>query len=376
MEDEPKTAKRKLVLAGVAAVVAVVLGGLVVLSPSGASDLATVRPLEPTVRLRQPMHSVFKPITAPVATNEGAAIETDKTGMAEIDFFDGSLTRLGVETEYQLSTLEEDDGAKGIVGDLEIGRTFHRVTKLTGSEEKFEVRTANAVASVRGTRFVVICLVRDVCEIGVIDGLVEVTSRITGEKILLRPGQEITIFADGSLSEIRPLDLDDSWVSLNLQLDDIDVADLQKRLFGDDRLPATDDDPSPDEVDGDGDGQSDTAADGGTSGSRGDSGTDDGSGGDTGGGDEVLGEVVDRPADGEGDPPGQGSTTTTSPGQGNTTTTRPGQGSTTTTRPGQGSTTTTRPQGTTTTRPNGTTSTTRPPGTTSTTCGGYPPTCG
>ena len=55
MEDETKAGrKRPLILAGLAGVVALVLGSIVVLSPSGASDLATVRPLEPTVRLQQP----------------------------------------------------------------------------------------------------------------------------------------------------------------------------------------------------------------------------------------------------------------------------------------------------------------------------------
>ncbi|HUR48278.1 MAG TPA: FecR family protein [Acidimicrobiales bacterium] len=245
MEDELKvgTGKRKLVIAGIAAVVAVILGGFVVLSPSSASDLATVKPLEASVRLQQPGDQVFKPITRPTATNQGAKIETDKTGMAEIAFFDGSLTRLGAETDYELSTLE-DDGPRAIVADLDTGRTFHRVAKLTGSEERFEVRTSGAIAAVRGTIFVVVCTQNDECVIGVVEGTVEAISRTTGERILLHPGQELTVLADGSLSEIRPLDLNDPWIVLNLGLEGVDKEELAERLFGPDRLPATDDDPA------------------------------------------------------------------------------------------------------------------------------------
>ena len=36
-----------------------------------------------------------------------------------------------------------------IVGRLESGQTFHRVTKATGSDSRFEVQTSNAVAAVR-----------------------------------------------------------------------------------------------------------------------------------------------------------------------------------------------------------------------------------
>lgn len=394
-EQEPRR-KRPLILAGLAGVVALVLGGLAVLNPASASDLANVRALEPAVRLQQPNEAVFKPVTSPVATNEGAKLETDATGMAEISFFDGSLTRLGPGTEYELSTLEDESG-RAIVADLDIGRTYHRVTKATGSDDRFEVRTANAVAAVRGTRFVVICEVRDVCVIGVIDGIVEVTSRLTGERVVLRPGEEITVAGDGGLSPVRPLNLDDPWIRLNLELDGIDVDDLRRRLFGEDELPATDDDPEPAEVDGDGDGTPDAVsparsggpASGGSPGGTGSGGPGSNGGGPGGGpgeGDQVLGEVIERPqGGGDSAGPGRGDTTSTTARPGRpTTTTRPDGENTTTTRPRgttttrpRGNTTTTRPSRTTTTRPGGTTSTTQPTGTTSTTSPncttGYPP---
>ena len=406
MEDHQDNGrKRPLIIAGLAGVLALVLAGLVVLNPSAASDLATVRPLEPTVRLQQPSQSSLRPITSAVATNEGGKIETDRTGMAEISYFDGSLSRLGHETEYELTILD-DEGERALLGDLEIGRTFHRVTELSGSGERWEVRTANAVAAVRGTRFTVICLIRNVCVIGVIDGVVEVISRATGERITLRAGEEITVFEDGNFSEVRPLNLDDPWTRLNLRLEGIDSEDLKKRLFGEDALPATDDDPAPDDRDGDGDGVGDGneaaarsgagsgsggagggagsggagggagsgGAGGGTGGGDGSSGGGTGGdGGSGGGGGGTGGDGDGGEPGGPGDPGFNGGTTTTRPGSGSTTTTRPGNGSTTTTRPGNGSTTTTRPGNgsTTTTQPgNGGTTTTS---TTQQCYSGYPP---
>ena len=381
-DNQEQRRKRPLVLAGLAAVVAVVLGGLFVLSPSGAADLATVRPLEPVVRLQQPKHNVFRPVTSAVATNEGAKVETDGTGMAEISFFDGSISRLGPNTDYELSTLD-DRADRAIVGDLDVGRTYHRVTELTGSGDRFEVRTPNAVAAVRGTRFIVVCLPNGECTFGVIDGIVEITSRHDGDLCVLRPGEALSVSPDVDCGALRALDLDDPWVRLNLELDGVDFEELRKRLFGDDALPATDDDPAPDEVDGDGDGVGDGAAFAAGGGAAGGGPGAAGGGGVTSG-DQAAG-ADGAPGDqaGPGDPGGQGTTTTARPGE-TTTTARPGQGSTTT-RPGEGSsttrprqTTTTRPGGTTTTRPSGNTGTTRPPGTTSTTqrpncTTGYPP---
>lgn len=380
-EQEPRR-KRPLILAGLAAVVAIVLGGLAVINPAGASDLATVRPLEPVVRLQQPGHNVFKPVTNAVATNEGAKIETDASGMGEIAFFDGSLTRVGPNTDYELSTLD-DESRTAIVGDLDLGRTYHRVRELTGSEDRFEVRTPNSVAAVRGTRFIVVCLPDGECIFGVIDGVIDVISRTTGEVCVVRAAEEMTVSDGGGCSAVRPLNLDDPWVRLNLELDGVDIEELRRRLFGDDRLPATDDDPAPDEVDGDGDGVGDAIAaarirrGAGTGGAGSGSGSGDSTSGGSAPGDEVLGEVVERPGSGT---DGGSTDTTARPGQGSTTT-RPGQGtsttrpSTTTTSRPRATTTTTRPSGTTTTtRPPGTT-TTRPPGTTSTTqcTTGYPP---
>ena len=241
-EEQTKTKRKPLLLGVLAAVLALFLATVVILRPTSATNLATVTALEDTVRLGLNQTSLHK-VVEKEGVAEGAFLETDSTGMAEIDYSDGSVMRLGPGSEYRLETLQEGD-SKAIVGNLEIGRTFHRVNELSGGES-YEVRTANAVAAVRGTEFLVICAVRGVCEFGVISGSVEVTSRVTGERVLLGPGEEVTVNEDGTLSEVRPLDLTDAWLILNLQLDDVDLDDLRVELFGPDEEPGTPDDPPP-----------------------------------------------------------------------------------------------------------------------------------
>ena len=346
-EEQTKTKRKPLLLGVLAAVLALFLATVVILQPTNASAFASVNVLEDKVSARQG-DGPMRPLDANTSLGEGTSLQTDSTGMAELDYFDGSLMRLGPGSEYRLETLQEGD-SKAIVGNLEIGRTFHRVNELSGSQ-RYEVRTANAVASVRGTEFLVICETRGLCEFGVIKGTVGVTSRETGQVVLLGPGQEVTVNEDGTLSEVRPLDLTDAWLSLNLQIDGVDLDDLRVELFGPDEQPGTADDPPPPPR------------------VLGESAAGPGGGGPGGGGPaddpppRVLGETV------EGGPGGDG------PGD-NSTTTRPGA-TTTTARPGS-STTTTRPSGTTTTTRPGSTTTTGPPRTTSTTANncttGYPP---
>lgn len=247
MADQKPVGKGKLILAGLAGVVALVLGGLVVLNTAGASDLATVRTIEPVVRVQQPGAKVFAPVTSSVTTNAGAKVRTGPSGMAEISYFDGSLTRLGPDTDYELVELD-DVGSRTVIGRLDAGRSFHRVVDLTGSSDRFEVHTTNAVAAVRGTRFVTVCPTSNECIIGVVDGEVELRSPDTGERVTLRAGEEITVSRDGEFSEVRPLDLENDWLELNLDIETIDIDELAEELFGPDTPPTTVGDTDPEET--------------------------------------------------------------------------------------------------------------------------------
>lgn len=85
--------------------------------------------------------------------HQGDTVRTRDSGRAEIEYFDGSVTRLDRGTAFTLSELASTPQSTAIVGEQASGSTFSRVVELTGSQSRFEVGTPSAVASVRGTTF-------------------------------------------------------------------------------------------------------------------------------------------------------------------------------------------------------------------------------
>ena len=86
---------------------------------------------------------------------QGDVIETASRSRVELTLTDASVLRLG-----PLSRVELDAAAFGATADdrkvsakLRVGNVWASVTKALGGESRFEVKTENAVAGVRGTTF-------------------------------------------------------------------------------------------------------------------------------------------------------------------------------------------------------------------------------
>ncbi len=91
---------------------------------------------------------------------QGDTIKTDADGRAEIDYTDGSLTRLAGSTVFTISKLTNKQGGRQTQGTLSVGETWNRAAKVseTGS---FEVKAGGTTAAVEGTAFVVKCMPED-----------------------------------------------------------------------------------------------------------------------------------------------------------------------------------------------------------------------
>jgi len=94
---------------------------------------------------------------------------------------------------------------------LLLGRIRALINKRTGGAVPFELGTPSAVIAVRGTQFDVEVNARNVTEVDVVDGLVEVYGRnINGGSVLLEPGFSTRIGMDSGpeqpepTNEIRP----------------------------------------------------------------------------------------------------------------------------------------------------------------------------
>lgn len=189
--------------------------GVLITQPSTATSPAVLEVVEPSAEVRAEGQADFSAARSGDSVSQGAVIRTDRTGAAAIAYADGSLTRIGPATTYELVTLRTEDGRRQIIGKLDTGQTFHRVSKVTGSSSRFEVQTSDAVAAVRGTEFAVQCLVLDICEFGVTEGIVSVRAD-DGREVEVTAGHRVTVDGDGRLGELKPLSGTDPWIALNI----------------------------------------------------------------------------------------------------------------------------------------------------------------
>ncbi|MFA5127680.1 MAG: FecR domain-containing protein [Patescibacteria group bacterium] len=87
--------------------------------------------------------------------NEGAQVETNETGLANIVFPDGSVARLDSNTRVVISVGSYNETNKTLSVRLKLaaGNMWSKIIKLATPESFWEVQTSNAVAAVRGTAF-------------------------------------------------------------------------------------------------------------------------------------------------------------------------------------------------------------------------------
>jgi hypothetical protein len=86
---------------------------------------------------------------------QGDVLETQKRTRLEVKLGDGSVLRLGPSSKAEVAaaafgkTVED----RNVSAKLLVGKVWANVAKAVGGEQRFEVKTENAVAGVRGTTF-------------------------------------------------------------------------------------------------------------------------------------------------------------------------------------------------------------------------------
>jgi hypothetical protein len=125
-------------------------------SSSGGASLASLKITADNVSVKAKGASKFVAGKDGQALRQGDTIKTDADGRAEIDYTDGSLTRLAGSTVFTISKLTDERGGRQTQGTLSVGETWNRAAKVseTGS---FEVKAGGTTAAVEGTAFVVKC---------------------------------------------------------------------------------------------------------------------------------------------------------------------------------------------------------------------------
>lgn len=166
-------------------------------------------------------------VTGSRTAHVGDVVETDSTGQAQLDYADGSLTRLGPDSKLTINELGAAEAQRTAVT-VDVGQSWHRVTELVADGARYEVTTAVGVAAVKGTAFDVNCTSASACTITVIEGVVEFTTtdgtgfEINAYQRLVVPnpngGDPVVTIAPADAIEA------DGWLSDNISADDITQA--------------------------------------------------------------------------------------------------------------------------------------------------------
>jgi hypothetical protein len=109
----------------------------------------------PEVFVLYPDGSVMKKLTNGESLDYPLTLSVSKEGKASVHFLDGSVLRLDSGTKVTLNeaVYDKDSGNISVKVSLALGKVWSKVIELTTPESVWEVRTSNAVATVRGTAF-------------------------------------------------------------------------------------------------------------------------------------------------------------------------------------------------------------------------------
>ena len=179
---------------------------------------------------------------------QGDVIETARRTRVELTLVDQSVLRLGPRSRVELDAAAFGKGAddRKVSAKLRVGNVWASVTKSLGGEARFEVKTENAVAGVRGTTFRVDAAKDRSCVVKVYSGTVAVAAgplprpqhgkaeggprqQVAGPKEVTREQWErivtsmmqVKVAADGSPAEPEAFALagGDEWETWNRERD-------------------------------------------------------------------------------------------------------------------------------------------------------------
>ena len=190
---------------------------------SGSDLTATLRIHVGTVEV-QAGSGDFAAATEGQTVSEGDTVRTGADGRASIDWPDGSVTRLDVDTTFRIEELSGGtvlSPSTAIEGAQETGNTYSRVTELTEAGDRFSIDTPTATAAVQGTEYYVLVGPDGSSTVIVTEGSVVVTTE-SGEEVVVQAGETVIVDADGEVQGPFPTPadlLDDEWVRYNDECD-------------------------------------------------------------------------------------------------------------------------------------------------------------
>ncbi|MEN9342069.1 MAG: FecR protein [Candidatus Parcubacteria bacterium] len=116
---------------------------------------AWVEVVRPGVYMQDTPDGIKNTVESGDIINSGAVIETDQTGKAVLHFPDGSNARLDSSARLEINEVSYDPDSQTLIAKMSLatGALWSKIFNLATPESSWQVKTANAVATVRGTAF-------------------------------------------------------------------------------------------------------------------------------------------------------------------------------------------------------------------------------
>ncbi|MFQ6016176.1 MAG: FecR domain-containing protein [Anaerolineae bacterium] len=169
-----------------------------------APPTASLTILEGEVLLLKARTTDWIKVEERVLVSVGDRIKTSDNSRALLTFSEGTSAELGSNTDLGLQNLVRGPEGRPFMVELKLwlGTTWNRVERLLDPTSRYQIETPSAVASVRGTEFVVKVDERQVTEVLGFQDEVEVTAQ--GVTVVVGPGQRAIVLPGQPPLQINP----------------------------------------------------------------------------------------------------------------------------------------------------------------------------
>ena len=171
---------------------------ILLVSMAGAAPIARIMKSEGNVLIKRMGKSTFTiPGKPGLGINNGDAIKVGEEGFAVAIFIDDkSVIKIREKTQFEFI---ESSNSRTL--DVEQGTIFNDIKK-EGRTKTFRVETPVSVASVKGTEFAVVSSPAGIDQVFCASGQLDVQNLISGQSVLVGPGQKAISNAMGNVMEL------------------------------------------------------------------------------------------------------------------------------------------------------------------------------
>jgi hypothetical protein len=173
-----------------------------------AAKTVTVVNASGEVSVRPPKAEQYQRISSGQQIEDRARLKTGKDGEATLRFPDGSEAKVSPKSEIIVHAEKSESDPEGAT--VFFGRVWSKVVKAVGGETAFEVRSANAVAGVRGTEFEVGVADDGSARVIVTEGSVAVEGE-SGRPVNVSKGFEVESDNEGKLEGKKKAGRNPDW---------------------------------------------------------------------------------------------------------------------------------------------------------------------